>query len=126
MPSRTATFILIALALVAVIGFGQGLSHAFTAPRPEEALQSVGDPARDPVPLAKAMTGPVLDEARVRQIAREEADAALARSRPKKAAPKEEDVDDRDAAAPMSAAPKPVEPAPASAPSTPPASPTPQ
>lgn len=121
---RRAAWLLVAvLAMVAVVGFGQGLARALNAPRPEQAAAGV-DPSRDPVPNASPLTGPVLDEARVRQIAREEASAALGAAR-KKAAPKPAEVDP-DAAAPMTTVPSiPVTPAPtlpppAAAPSVPP------
>ena len=111
----------VVLALTALVGFGQGLGQAMRAPRPEQVAAGV-DPSRDPVPNAAALSGPVLDEARVRQIAREEASAALGARRKAAAAPKAEadDGGDDDAAArPAAAEPPAPAPAPAQAPATP-------
>ena len=107
------------LALTALIGFGQGLAQALRAPRPEQVAAGV-DPSRDPVPNAAALTGPALDEARVRQVAREEASAALGATR-RKAAAATPKADDEEADAP--ARPAAAEPAPAPAPATPTAPP---
>lgn len=95
---RTARLLAVVLALTAAIGFGQGLAQALRAPRPEQVSAGV-DPSRDPVPNAAALTGPGLDEARVRQIAREEAAAALGVRKKAAPAPKA-DADDGDADAP--------------------------
>ncbi len=83
-----ARLLILALAAVALAGFAQGLAHELSARRPDAPAVGV-DPSRDPVPNASPLAGPVLDEARVRQIAREEASAALgAQARRKAAAPK--------------------------------------
>ena len=95
---RAARLLAVVLALTALIGFGQGLTQVMRAPRPEQVAAGV-DPSRDPVPNAAALTGPVLDEARVRQIAREEASAALGARRKAAPAPKD-DADDGDDDAP--------------------------
>ena len=124
---RTAQILVVVLALVAVIGFGQGLAQALKAPRPEQVAAGV-DPSRDPVPNAAALTGPPLDEARVRQIAREEAAAALGATRRKAAPTPKDDDDGADDSAPARASASPdggaTAPAPAPAPSAP-AAPTP-
>lgn len=109
---RAAWLLFGVLALTALVGFSQGLVRALGAPRPEAAAAGV-DPVRDPVPNASPLTGPVLDEARIRQIAREEASAALgagAAARRKAAAARTEE-EDEDAAAPMSTAGAPAVPA---------------
>lgn len=100
--SPSVRYLVVVLALVAVCGFAQGVVHALNAPRTETAAAG-DDPGRDPVPLAKPLAaGVVLDEARVRQIAREEADAAMTRARPKKAVVKDDDeaTADTDASTP--------------------------
>ena len=119
---KLAWLVLAILACVALIGFTHGLKGALAGPRilPGETAGAVataaGAPARD------AATGLPLDEARVHEIAREEADAALARARP--AAPRrprpaaQDDADDADepqAAAPVTPLTPPV--------ATPPAAP---
>lgn len=110
---RAAWLLFGVLALTALVGFSQGLARALSSPRPESAAVGV-DPVRDPVPNASPLSAPVLDEARIRQIAREEATAALgAPARKKAAAPKPEEQDE-DAAAPMSTSGAPATAAPAS------------
>ncbi len=99
-----AQLLAVVLGLVALIGFGQGLAQALKAPRPEQVAAGV-DPSRDPVPNAAALSGPALDEARVRQIAREEATAALGAARKKPAAPKPKDDSSDDDAPTHAAAP---------------------
>ena len=101
---RAAWLLFGILTMMAVLSFGQGLVHALSAPRPEQPAAGV-DPSRDPIPRASALTGPVLDEARVREIAREEATAAAAVVR-KRAAPPPPKAEPRDvdAAAPMTTA----------------------
>lgn len=120
LDTRAARLLAVVLALTALIGFGQGLAQAMRAPRPEQVAAGV-DPSRDPVPNAAALTGPVLDEARVRQIAREEASAALGAR--KKAAPSPKDDadngDDDAAAKPSASEPSGSPPAAAPAPATP-------
>ena len=119
---RAAWILVAALGLVALIGFGQGLKRALDAPRPAQVSAGV-DPVRDPVPNASPLsTGPVLDEARVRQIAREEAGVLIAPRR-KAAVAAAPEPDSADAAAPMTTTPAPPSTGPAT-PSTPP-SPTP-
>ena len=83
---RGAWLLICALALAALASFAQGLTHELSARRPESPAAGV-DPSRDPVPNASPIAGPVLDEARIRQIAREEASAALGAQAKKKAAP---------------------------------------
>lgn len=123
LDSGAARLLAIVLALTALIGFGQGLAQALRAPRPEQVSAGV-DPSRDPVPNAHALAGPVLDEARVRQIAREEASAAFGAARKKAAAPKpstDEDAasDDARPAAPVAVTP-PATPPPLTTPAAPP------
>lgn len=105
--------LVVVLALTALIGFSQSLGQALRAPRPEQVAAGV-DPSRDPVPNAAALTGPVLDEARVRQIAREEAAAALG-VRKKAAAPKADADDGGDDSAAKPATPEPSTPPPPAA-----------
>ena len=119
LDSRAVWLLAVVLGLTALVGFSQGLVHALEAPRPEQAAAGV-DPRRDPVPNASALSGAALDEDRVRQIAREEAVAALGATRRKAAAPAEKAQEADDIApAPMSvegpaaAAPPPAAPAPA-------------
>lgn len=95
LDTGAARILAVVLALTALIGFGQGLAQAMRAPRAEQVTAGV-DPSRDPVPNASALAGPVLDEARVRQIAREEASAALGARKKTAAAPKADDGDDAD------------------------------
>ncbi len=128
LDQRAAGLLAIVLGLVALIGFGQGLTQALKAPRPEQVAAGV-DPSRDPVPNASALGGGAMDEARVRQIAREEATAALGapHKKPVPAPKAEEDSSDDDGpartAAPADAAPTaPSAPAP---PAAPPAAPPP-
>lgn len=88
---RAASLLAWILALVALAGFAQGLAHELSSRRPEAPAAGV-DPSRDPVPNASPIAGPALDEARVRQIAREEATTALgAQAKKKAAAPKPAD-----------------------------------
>ncbi len=107
LDSRAVQLLALVLGLTALAGFSQGLVHALEAPRPEQAAAGV-DPRRDPVPNASAMTGAtVLDEARVREIAREEAVAALGASARRKAAPvREAEEPDADDAAPATKSPE--------------------
>ncbi len=95
LSARSAQLLAVVLALTALIGFGQGLAQALKAPRPEQVSAGV-DPSRDPVPNASALTGPALDEARVRQIAREEATAALGVTHKKPAPAKADTASDDD------------------------------
>ena len=114
LDTRAAGLLAVVLGLTALIGFGQGLAQALRAPRPEQVAAGV-DPSRDPVPNASALTAPALDEARVRQIAREEASAALGATRKRAAAPKPDDDDASDSD-------DPARPAAADAPPAPPPS----
>ena len=105
-----ARLLAVVLGLVALIGFGQGLAQALKAPRPEQVEAGV-DPSRDPVPNAAALSGPAMDEARVRQIAREEATAALSAARKRAApTPKAQDDSSEDDAPAHAAAPTEVTP----------------
>lgn len=79
---KLAWIVLAILLCVAVIGFDQGLKSALAAPRsalPGETAAGVA--ATGAVPR-EAGAPALLDEARVHEIAREEADAALARAKP--------------------------------------------
>ncbi len=79
---KLAWIVLAILACTAVIGFGNGLRSALASPRtslPGEtaaAVLATGAAPRD------ATAATALDEARVHEIAREEADAAVARAKP--------------------------------------------
>ena len=121
LDGRAAWILLTVLALTAVVGFEQGLVRALAAAK-DAGPAAAADPNREPVPSAQPLASAPLDEAQVRTIARQEAEAALARSRPKKAAPVESDDagDAGDAAAPMPAppvaGPPPASPSPAAQP----------
>ena len=115
---RSAWILLAVLALVAVIGLEQGVIHGLAAVRTDAAAQTADQAEREPVPRAVPLSTPSLDEPTVRRIAREEAEAAIVRSRPKKAAPAPDTTPDD--AASDAAAPPPQ----ASPPSSTPAAPT--
>ncbi len=93
---RLAWIVLAILACVALIGFGQGLFRVLGAAPARPAAQDGAAPLDTTgVRAREASALPLLDEARVRQIAREEAEAALARARPHKpraAAPSADDA----------------------------------
>ena len=92
LDARAARILFGVLGLVALISFANSLAAALRAPRAEVVSAGV-DPSRDPVPNASAVVGgQVLDEARIRQIAREEASAALGarKSAPAAAKPRPE------------------------------------
>ena len=99
---KLAWIVLAILACVALIGFGQGLLHALAAaPRP---IAAEGGALAAPLGVAPrdAREALPLDEARVHEIAREEADAAIARARPaaRKARVPEPEADDSDGPTP--------------------------
>ena len=82
---RLAWIVLAILACVALIGFGQGLFRVLGAASATRTAQDAAAPlSTTGVRAREASALPLLDEARVRQIAREEAEAALARVRPRK------------------------------------------
>ncbi len=118
LDGRAAWILLTVLALTAVLGFEQGLVRALSVAK--DAGPAAADPNREPVPSAQPLASAPLDEAQVRQIARQEAEAALARAKPKKAAPVDTDdaADGADAPTPL-AAPPVSAPAPASPAGTP-------
>ena len=119
LDGRAAWILLTVLALTAVVGFEQGLVRALSAAKDAGPAASA-DPNREPVPNAQPLASAPLDEAQVRVIARQEAEAALARSKPKKAAPAEsDDAGDVSASPPPLAVPPIASPSPASAPSAP-------
>ena len=120
LDTRAAGLLAAVLALTALIGFGQGLAQALRAPRPEQVAAGV-DPMRDPVPNASALTGPAMDEARIRQIAREEAVAAVGATHKKAAPAAKADDDAADDSAPASTSSPPEPAAPAAAPPAAPA-----
>ena len=120
LDGRAAWILLTVLALTAVVGFEQGLVRALSAAKDAGPAASA-DPNREPVPSAQPLASAPLDEAQVRVIARQEAEAALARSRPKKAAPVESDTAaDISASPPPLAVPPIASPGPPSTPSAPP------
>jgi hypothetical protein len=95
---RLAWLVLAILACVALIGFGRGLSQALSAraPQPGESSALLASPSS--VQPRDASSPAPLDEARVHEIAREEADAALTRARPAPRKPRAEpEADDDDA-----------------------------
>ncbi len=114
LDGRAAWILLTVLALTAVIGFEQGLVRALAAAK-DAGPAATSDASREPVPSAQPLASAPLDEAQVRQIARQEAEAALARAKPKKAAPAEtDDAGDPAASPPPLAVPPVSAPAPAS------------
>ena len=117
LDGRSAWILLTVLALTAVVGFEQGLVRALAAAK-DAGPAAAADPGREPVPSAQPLASAPLDEAQVRLIARQEAEAALARSRPKKPAPAESD-----ATADPSTDPQPLTLPPVSAPTPSPAQP---
>ena len=100
---KLAWIVLAILACVALIGFGQGLLHALAA-TPRTGAVEGGGAVVAPLGVAPRDAGAALplDEARVHEIAREEADAAIARARPpaRKARTPEPEAEDADDAAP--------------------------
>ncbi len=97
---RLAWLVLAILVSVALIGFSRGLVQALTGARAAQG----GDAAATLLSTSRAAprdaSSPApLDEARVHEIAREEADAALARAKPPARKPRAEpqpDTDDGD------------------------------
>lgn len=118
---RLAWIVLAILACVALIGFGQGLFHALgAAPARSPAQDGAAPLSTTGVRAREASALPLLDEARVRQIAREEAEAALGRARPRK--PRAVQPSDADDAASSDPAGAPI-PAPLATPPAAPADP---
>ncbi len=114
-----------AVVLAALAGLYGGLTRALTAPAGSEETQILPAPTA-PIASAKpiAASTPIMDEATVRKLAREEAQAILAHP----AAKKPDDADDDDSAGAVSVQPaettptvplspaKPAVPAPSAAP----------
>lgn len=114
LDGRAAWILLTVLALTAVVGFEQGLVRALSAAR-DAGPAAAADASREPVPSAQPLASAPLDEAQVRQIARQEAEAALSRAKPRKAAPVEaDDANEGPASPPPLAVPPVAAPSPAS------------
>lgn len=120
---KLAWIVLAILVCVALIGFDQGLKAALAAPRATLPGETAGAVVAGALPREAGAPAP-LDEARVHEIAREEADAALVRAKPAprkvRVAPVEDPADskDDDDTPPPSAAPAPPQ-EPPSAPAQP-------
>ena len=84
---KLAWIVLAILACTALIGFGNGLRSALAAPRTSLPGETAGASLAPGAAPREAGSAATLDEARVHEIAREEADAALSRVKP--AAPRE-------------------------------------
>jgi hypothetical protein len=81
--------------LAALLGIYFGVSRSLTAPGGVSDEAGVIVPAVTPVASAKPILTPTptMDEAEVRRLAREEAQALLAKSAPHKAAQSDDDAD---------------------------------
>ena len=96
---KLAWIVLAILVCVALIGFDQGLKSALAAPRAALPGETGAAAVAGALPREAGTPAP-LDEARVHEIAREEADAALVRAKPAprkvRVAPVEDPADSKD------------------------------
>ena len=113
---KLAWIVLAILVCVALIGFDQGLKSALAAPRSALPGETAAGIAAIGAAPREAGAPALLDEARVHEIAREEADAALVRAKPAPrkvhVAPVEDPAassDDADTPPPPSVAPAPAQ-----------------
>ena len=108
---KLAWLVLAIVACVAAIGFEQGLKSALAAPRAALPGETAAGAAAAGVAPRIAGAPEPLDEARVHEIAREEADAAIARAKPAPKKPKIAPVEDPEDAAADAAPPAATPPA---------------
>ncbi len=81
------------LILAAVLGLYFGISRSLTPVNGASDESAPIVPAVTAVSSAKPILAPIMDEAEVRRLAREEAQALMAKSAPKKAAADDDDAD---------------------------------